>query len=778
MGHLLDTLIVAEKPSVALRLAIALGNNAQRRINLNGVNYYEIDDSKGKIYIAAAVGHIFTIRQADEKKGYPVLKVEWAASYEVGKNSYYTKKYLDVFKILAKRCDSYINACDFDIEGTVIGTNIIKFLGGDLEHKARRMKFSTTTIPDLKNAYENLMPLDMNNFYAGEVRHMLDWLWGINLSRALTSALAGTKFVRSLSIGRVQGPTLAMLAKRELEISKFVSKPYWNLLALIKEIEFANSRGDIFDSKEAANALEHTNSNLKNALVENMETTEQLIRPYPPFDLTALQLESSRVLRLDPSVTLATAQSLYERAYISYPRTSSQKLPPTLGLSKVIGELAKNPTYEKFAKKLISENRYRPNEGMKTDEAHPAIYPTGVMPKNLTDIESKLYDLIVKRFLACFAAYAKVGRSKITVAIGNEKYTANGTTIIEKGWYEFYEYGSAKEKMLPEFKKGANVIVSKAYMVELQTQPPKRFGKAGLIAELEKRRLGTKATRASIIDTLFKRDYIEGASIKVTEFGMSVYNALNENSNMIVNEDTTKRLDEDMEMISEGKKKPEEVIDEGKQMLLEALNLFDKNKEKIKEEMQKGIVDTEVPMGKCLKDGGDLVIKRSRIGKQFVACNNYPKCTQTYSVPQNALIVPTGKICEHCHTPIVKVIRKGKGVFEIDLDPDCITKQKWKEKREKKALEKAALEEKAKAIPAKLPKAKIEKKTVAKAKVPAVPMQQNVAKPKIKVAKTVMDAKPSEIQAQQPLKPKVKVEKTKKKEAKPKKKSSKKLATA
>ncbi|MGD0729276.1 MAG: DNA topoisomerase, partial [Candidatus Micrarchaeaceae archaeon] len=274
----MDTLIVAEKPSVALRLAIALGNNAQRRINLNGVNYYEIDDSKGKIYIAAAVGHIFTIRQADEKKGYPVLKVEWAASYEVGKNSYYTKKYLDVFKILAKRCDSYINACDFDIEGTVIGTNIIKFLGGDLEHKARRMKFSTTTIPDLKNAYENLMPLDMNNFYAGEVRHMLDWLWGINLSRALTSALAGTKFVRSLSIGRVQGPTLAMLAKRELEISKFVSKPYWNLLALIKEIEFANSRGDIFDSKEAANALEHTNSNLKNALVENMETTEQLIR--------------------------------------------------------------------------------------------------------------------------------------------------------------------------------------------------------------------------------------------------------------------------------------------------------------------------------------------------------------------------------------------------------------------------------------------------------------------------------------------------------------------
>lgn len=701
----MNTLIVAEKPSVALRLAIALGNNAQKRLNMNGVSYYEIDGPSGKTYIAAAVGHIYTIRQSDEKRSYPVLKVEWAPSYEVSKNSYYTKKYLDVFKILAKQCDSYINACDFDIEGTVIGTNIIKFLGGDTEKRAKRMKFSTTTIPDLQNAYSNLMPLDMNNFYAGEVRHMLDWLWGINLSRALTSTLVGTKFVRPLSIGRVQGPTLALLAMRELEIQKFVPKPYWNVLALIKEIEFANIKGDIFDGKEAKRVLDHTNANIGKAIVEEMETTEQLVRPYPPFDLTALQLEASRVLRLDPSITLSTAQTLYERGYTSYPRTSSQKLPPTLGLSKIIAEIAKNPAYEKHAKRLIEEKRFRPNEGMKTDEAHPAIYPTGIIPKNLTDIESRLYNLIVMRFLACFAPYAKVGRSKVVVRIGEERYTANGTRIIEKGWFEFYEFGSAKEKMLPDFQKGSQIEVTKAYMQELKTQPPKRYGKAGLIAELEKRMLGTKATRASIIDTLFKRGYIEGSSILVTSFGMSVYNALNENANMIVNQDTTRRLDEDMEQISEGKKKPEEVINEGKEMLLEALKIFDQNKEKIGKEMQTGLVETEVPLGKCLKDGGDLVIKRSRIGKQFAACANYPKCTMTYSVPQNAKIVATGKVCEHCHTPIIKVIRKGKGVFEMDLDPDCVTKKKWKEKREKKEQEKLAVESAAK-LKAEKPKAK------------------------------------------------------------------------
>ena len=250
----MNTLIVAEKPSVALRIAIALSDSKQKRLNLNGVSYYEIDSGNDRIYIAAAVGHLFTIMQSGAKRDYPVLDVKWVASWEVSKNSYFTKKYLDVFKTLAQRSEGYINACDFDTEGTVIGTNIIKFLGGDTS-KARRMKFSTTTIPDIKEAYANLMPLDISNFYAGEARHMLDWLWGINLSRALTSALVGTKFNRPLSIGRVQGPTLAVLAKRELEISKFVSKPYWLVAALVKESEFANSRGEIFDSKIAKEAL-------------------------------------------------------------------------------------------------------------------------------------------------------------------------------------------------------------------------------------------------------------------------------------------------------------------------------------------------------------------------------------------------------------------------------------------------------------------------------------------------------------------------------------------
>lgn len=672
-------MIIAEKPSVANRLASALGGGAEKRKQgEDNISYYEIDTKEGKIFVAAAVGHLFTIKQTGSERGYPVLNIEWAPSYSVGKKSAHTEAYLDTLKELAKQSQKFINACDFDLEGTVIGTNIIKYLNkGKTDGNSARMKFSTTTTEDLLDSYKNQTKLDLNNFYAGETRHMLDWLWGINLSRALTYAVHGQSLKNALSIGRVQGPSLAILVKREKEILKFVPKPFWRLFAMIESVQFENTRGDIFDKKAAEAAFEHTKVQKNGATVESVETKEQAVSPYPPFDLTALQIEASRAIHLDPSITLAIAQSLYEKAYISYPRTSSQKLPPGLGLPKIIQALAKNPTYSTLAGKLVHEKRFKPLEGAKTDAAHPAIFPTGIMPNDLNATESRLYDMIVRRFLAVFAENAIVARAKVVVVIGGEKYAAAGSSILKRGWLEYYTFAKIDEKMLPEFKQGKNVKVADIELKPLQTQPPKRFTKAGLISELEKRNLGTKATRASIIDTLFRRRYLEGATnITATKFGISVYDTLETNAKMIVDETTTEKLEEDMDKISKGEKTEEEVIAEGKEMLLEALKEFDKNKEQIATAMKMGLHQSNV-LGKCPKDGGDLVIRRSRFGKQFVACANYPKCTNTYSLPQNALILPTGNTCEHCKTPFIKVIRKGKRPFEMDLDPSCVTKKDW-----------------------------------------------------------------------------------------------------
>jgi DNA topoisomerase I len=675
----MNTLIIAEKPSVANRLASALGGGTEKRKHGEGdISYYEIDSKDGKVYVAAAVGHLFTIKQKGSERGYPVLEIEWAPSYSVGTKSEHTKAYLETLRELAKNCNRFINACDFDLEGTVIGTNIIKYLnGGKTDGNSARMKFSTTTTEDLLDSYKNQTKLDLNNFYAGETRHMLDWLWGINLSRALTYAVHGPSLKNALSIGRVQGPSLAILVKREKEIMKFVPKPFWRLFATIESVQFENVRGDIFEKRTAESAFEHTKAHKGSAVVESAELREQSISPYPPFDLTALQIEASRVLHLDPSITLSIAQSLYEKAYISYPRTSSQKLPPGLGLPRIIQALSKNPAYANLAGRLVQEKRFKPLEGPKTDEAHPAIFPTGVMPSALNAAESRLYEMIVRRFLAVFAEYAVVARAKVVVAMGQEKYAANGSRIMKPGWLEYYIFAKIDERMLPEFRMGSGVKVADVELKSMQTQPPKRFTKAGLISELEKKNLGTKATRASIIDTLFRRRYLEGASnITVTKFGISVYDTLEQNAKMIVDEATTEKLEEDMEKISRGEKSEDEVIAEGKAMLLEALKEFDKNKEQIATAMKKGLHESNV-LGKCPKDGGDLVIRRSRFGKQFVACANYPKCTNTYSLPQNALVLPTGSTCEHCKTPFVKIVRKGRRPFEMDLDSNCVTKKDW-----------------------------------------------------------------------------------------------------
>lgn len=686
----MNKLIVAEKPSVALRLASALSNNSARRNVLNGVSYYEINDGTDTLYVVAAVGHIFTIGQKERESGFPVFNVHWIESYKMNKNSYYTKKYLDVIGIVGKKCGFFINACDYDLEGTVIGTNIIKFLiNGDVNREigkenVKRMRFSTTTTADLLAAYQNLSEFDSSNFAAGETRHMLDWMWGINLSRALTRALLTNGVKKIMSIGRVQGPALAILAKREDEIKHFVPKPYWQIFIKTKGVEFINRKGDLFEKKVADDIL--AKSKAGKVIVESVEVTESKLRPYPPFDLTNLQLEASRTLRLDPSKTLSIAQSLYERAYISYPRTTSQKLPYALNLPRIIGELGKNERYKKIAESLINARMFRPAEGTKTDEAHPAIFPTGVQPKDLVGDEERLYDLIVKRFLACFGRYATAQKTIVVLDTNGEKYEAGGKLYTDKGWIELYEpYIKLDEYNMPKFEKGEDVKAEDIYTKELETKPPRRFTKATLIALLEKKELGTKATRSEIIETLFKREYIKNSIIEATDFGLSVYGALHEYCAEILDEELTRKLEEDMESISKGTAKEELVVNEGREMLVKIINKFKENETKIGASLAKGLKESEKAeaLGRCPRDGGNLIVKRSRTGKMFVACSNWPSCTNTYPLPQGSKIVPKHTVCKYCGTPEVKVFRWGKRPFEMCLTPDCESKKDWGKKKEK-----------------------------------------------------------------------------------------------
>ena len=692
----MSKLLIAEKPSVALRIALSLSDKPKRSF-VNGVSYYELAVNGDIVYVVAAVGHLFTIKSKSNARGFPIFDTEWEASYKVSKNAYFTKKYLDVIENIGRNCNEYINACDYDIEGTVIGSNIIKHVmnknvNSRLESKSvKRMRFSTTTKPDLVEAYAKINEFDKGNFEAGEARHVLDWMFGINLSRALMDAIAKGGTRRIASIGRVQGPALGLLAKREEEIKKFVPTPYWKLLMSLKGAEFENKRGAIQHKDAAEQALAKSKSG--EVKIAAVEKTEQKLRPGFPFDLTSLQVEASRVFRLDPSRTLAITQSLYEKSYVSYPRTSSQKLPYTLNLPRIINELAKNPKYTELANELISKNRFKPAEGPKEDEAHPAIFPTGTAPEKLNDEESKIYDLVVKRFLACFAEYATAEKVKVVADASSELYEANGMSYKDKAWMRFYEpYNRKDEALLPEFIQGEAAKPDKIQMKEAMTKPPNRFSKASLIIMLEKKELGTKATRAEIIDTLFKREYVKGGAIEVTEFGMSIFKALSNYCALILDEELTRKLEADMEGIITGKATEDQVIGEGKEAIEKMTGEFKKNENLIVKSLSEGLKKSEeaAALGTCPKCGkGMLVIKRSKLGKNFVGCSSWPECNNAYPLPQGAYIRPTGKICDKCHTPFVKVFRRGKGVFEMDLDPNCETKLKWQKASEIKAQEQA-----------------------------------------------------------------------------------------
>ncbi len=672
-------LIVAEKPKVAEKIAFALCSNAKRKA-LGGIAYYEgtATEDGTEIAVAPAVGHVYTLVEKEKTNTYPAFDIEWVPSFEVEKGAAYTKGYVKLLESLSKKADKLTVACDYDIEGSLIGYNVFRFAYG--KKTGARMKFSALTQGDLVEAYLERGELDYNNAFAGEARHILDWYYGINLSRALMSALKAANRFKIMSIGRVQGPALGILAQLELKIRAFVPTPYWEVSAHIKGVEFMHSGGRFENEEEAHKALGETK---KDGKIESVEKREQIVQPNPPFDLTSLQVEAYRVFGVAPARTLELAQTLYEGSLISYPRTSSQKLPAKLNLSGIIKKLTENPAYVKEANALLDNKWFKPLEGKKEDPAHPAIHPTGLQPSGkLEEQERKLYDLIVRRFLATFAPEAKKERTAVVADSNGQKYSAGGVVTTKKGWIDFYgQYYKTEDKELPPFSESEKVEFEKKKKTKKETKPPRRYTDASIISELEDHHLGTKATRATIVETLHKRGYMTGKSIQVSDLGLKVIDVLGKYAPEILDENLTRKLEDDMEEIQNGKMGKEEVITEGKEILIQILDKFKKSEAKIGNELLGALEASEKAqsqVGVCDKCGAQLRIIKMRLGKQFIGCGGYPNCRNAYPLPGGAWVMPTGKPCATCGKPVVIVkMSKGRSAFQMCIDPKCPTKANW-----------------------------------------------------------------------------------------------------
>ncbi|CAF30512.1 DNA topoisomerase I [Methanococcus maripaludis] len=679
-------LIICEKPNVAKKIAEALGKPKKK--SHNSVPYYELERNGESIVVASAVGHLYTLQEKTKTKfgDYPVYDINWVPASTLDEKKY-IQKYIDALKKVSKDANKFYVATDWDIEGELIGYHALNFSCG--QKNAHRLRFSSLTKKEILKAYENPNEIDFGLVDAGDSRHKIDWYFGINVSRALMQAVSSVKRWKTLSTGRVQGPALAFLVDKELEIRNFVPTPYWVLEALLDNDLIAVHELEKFWDEEQANKAYEKVKGQKQATVSDVKKSMKTIPPNPPFDLGALQREAHNMFRFSPKKTQEVAQKLYEKGYCSYPRTSSQKLPDDKAyMDEVLKNLSKNKNYKPYIETILNENR-KPISGKNDDPAHPAVHAVDVPKEKLPDDELKLYELIARRTIALYWDNAKREYSKINLDINGETFKLSGSRTVEEGWHEIYYYTKFDEVELPELKKNDVINVNNINFEAKETKPPKRYTMASIIKELEKRKLGTKATRADILEKLTKRGYvIEDGSLTVTDLGIGVTETLRKYCPEIVEETLTRDLEDKLELIQDKKIKKEEVIQETKDKLTKILGEFRLKEKEIGTELVDKLDSTNRSLqiiGKC-KCGGDMIIIRTKGKKRFVGCSNYPDCEVTFPLPQKGRIKVLNEVCEKCQNPVIGLDR-----IKICVNPDCSTRISEEDKKE---IEKAEKEEK------------------------------------------------------------------------------------
>ncbi len=582
--------VIAEKPKAGARIKDALARGAPARtLRYKGVPYWVIRRPGLTITVVPAAGHLYGLYT--EERGYPSFTYTWKPLYIAEKGAGYTRKFIELIDRVCRGADYYVNACDYDIEGSVIGYLIIKH-HGRLD-RALRAKYSSLTISELREAFQRLGPLDTPMVEAGLARHELDWIWGINVSRALMDSVRRVAGKRvTLSAGRVQTPTLRSVVETEIQRNLFIPLPQYSLSARVTHrggeilLEYI---GPIYDvrgrAEEAARRIRRDGF----LVVDSVEEKRQRLRPPYPFNLGDLQEEAARIYGFSPYKTQSIAEDLYINAYISYPRTNSQKLPRTLNYRGILEKLRGIPGYRGLVDALLRETGgvLKPTEGPKTDPAHPAIYPTGVVPKGLRDDQWKIYDLIVRRFLAVFAPPAVIEGTvvKLRASFADKPwFQASGQRVVYEGWLRYYGFHRPREKEAPRgLSRGMRVAVKSIVVKKTYTKPPERYTRIKLLRWMERNEIGTEATRARIIEILYKRGYLRSEKGKAvaTDLGLGLIEVLDKYFRELTSVEMTRRFEEAMEQIRMGRNTRERVIEEAKKTIAGLLERFREKRDEV-----------------------------------------------------------------------------------------------------------------------------------------------------------------------------------------------------
>lgn len=537
------SVVLAEKPSVARDIARVLGCHKKGNGFLEGNQYI----------VTWALGHLVT--HADPE-GYGNEYKEWKLEHlPIIPEPFklvpirQTSKQYNAVKALLRRNDvkEVIIATDAGREGELVARWILEM--AKVRKPIKRLWISSVTDKAIKDGFNQLKDgRQYDNLYEAAVaRAEADWVVGINATRALT-----VKYNAQLSTGRVQTPTLAMIAERERQIREFQPKSYYGLQALTETARFTwhtkAGQTQSFDKEVVENVLHKLDGVHSGKVLEVKSTPKSQPAPHL-FDLTELQKEAHRRWGWSAKETLATLQNLYERhKAVTYPRTDSKHLTSDMAgtLKERIKAVDIGP-YRKSVNALLRSNATKPQKGVIDDKRvsdHHAIIPTEETPilPDLSDKENRLYDLIVKRFLAVFFGAFRYDQVMVELEAGGEIFKAKGRTITDEGWKKVYSTDEEESDTdaLPPFQKGDEVKIRAIVMTDGQTKPPARFNEGTLLAAMENPvqfmageskdliktigetgGLGTVATRADVIERLFSTFVIEkkGNDIYTTSKG-------------------------------------------------------------------------------------------------------------------------------------------------------------------------------------------------------------------------------------------------------------------
>ncbi len=674
----MKTLVIAEKFNTALRISIVLSDGRMKRGKAGSVPVFRFDRPDGEYAVIGLRGHIIELDYPDELSHWSLANLgQLLETTPLKKVS--EPRIVEAIRYVVPGCDRVIIATDFDREGELIGWEALEIVrAANPSIHVERARYSALTRDEIERAFSDLREVDRALAEAAESRQEIDLVWGALLTRylSLTAGQGGSGF---LSAGRVQTPTLALLVTRDQEIKEFEAEPFWTLEATGQargeSFRLQHEHGIFTDSAEAKKLLASLQTATEGTVADFKEE-EVRRRPPVPFSTTLFVAEATK-LGLSAAGAMRIAEDLYTQGLISYPRTDNTVYPRGLGLRTLVEKFLESP-FREDATYVLSQPSFRATRGRTETTDHPPIYPTGVVdPKKLRPEHAKVYELVVRRFLATVAPDC-VGRSRTAkVRIRDQGFDGKGYHVLDPGWYRVYPYQHPEESVLPALSVGEVVPVQDIRLVEDKTQPPRRYSQGSLIQEMERLGLGTKSTRHDILQKLLDRHYVQARYLEPTSTGVAVTEALRAHAPFVTLPDMTHRLEADMELVAESKKAKTEVLEESREMLREIHEALTVNAAAVKKTLTTAM-DRQHFVGPCPKCGGALRMQRSPRGSRWVQCVNNPaSCTVSYSLPAAGFIEPAPEfLCPQCQTPRLKIVFRGQRPQLYCINPDCVEHQK------------------------------------------------------------------------------------------------------